>query len=92
MASSGLAREDPEQGNDEVDAEERLRVLVRLAAADRSNRLPVQRYTCGRRKVRESVERIGQYVAGRLDSAVTEKKKGRESPGAEPSSPTAGVQ
>jgi hypothetical protein len=31
--SSGLAREDPEQGDDVVEAEERLRVLVRLAAS-----------------------------------------------------------
>ena len=31
-------------------------------------------------------------LAGRLDSAVTEKKKGRESPAVEPSSPTADVQ
>src|SRR6185369_5816126 len=38
-SSSGLAREDPEQGDDEIDAEERLRVLVRLAPARGGDRL-----------------------------------------------------
>src|SRR6478609_1477830 len=33
LSSLGLAREDPEQRNDEVDAQVRLEVVVRLAAA-----------------------------------------------------------
>src|SRR3954453_4482658 len=36
-SSSGLRREDPEQGNDEAHAEVRLHVLVRLVAADNGN-------------------------------------------------------
>src|SRR3954467_660065 len=42
-SSSGLRREDPEQGNDEAHAEVRLHVFVRLAAAGRCTRLRSQR-------------------------------------------------
>src|SRR5215204_7620173 len=39
LSSLGLAGEHPEERDDEVDAEERLRVLVRLAPAGRAYRL-----------------------------------------------------
>src|SRR3954451_17033272 len=47
-SSSGLRREDPEQGNDEAHAEVRLHVLVRLVATDRTDHKIRQ---CSRRSI-----------------------------------------
>src|ERR1051325_2952899 len=62
-APSGLAREDAEQRDDEVEAEERLEILVRLVAAGRPDRPPSERLIRSILDVHLGNGRLGEHVA-----------------------------
>src|ERR1700738_2837091 len=65
--SSGLAREDPEERNDEVHAQIWLKVIVRLTAADRSDRVGVHVYGAGLDRVRgDRARSLGEEIAARV--------------------------
>ena len=68
--SPRLAREDAEQRNDVVDAQERLHVVVRLAAADRRDRWPRSLPAFGSsRRCTATLGRLRDDVAGGLAGA-----------------------
>src|SRR5215471_8584907 len=75
-----LARENPGQGDDEVDAQERLHVVVRLAATHRRDGVGVHGAGGCVVDVRRYVERVGRQVAARGDLTPGYVRRGQRMP------------